>query len=1120
MTKKITGIALLLGAHLSVFSQQFIKLDKKKEIVCYADFTNKGTRILPVNRSKLNARVQAAATFQVEYIGFTQEAEVAFQAAVDIWADLISSPVPINIEARWEALDAGVLGSAIWGNAFGNFTEAQKRNTFYPVALAEKMSGRNLNGDDPDIVARFSSSANWYFGTDANPTESQFDLVSVVLHEIGHGLGFTDSFDFDENSEQGSFGFQTTGGQTFSIIYDTYVENAVGDELISGFASPSIDLGNELTSDDLFFDSEVATSENITPPRIFAPTTWNAGSSIAHLNETTYPSGTPNSLMTPQIAANEVMQDPGPITLNMLGDMGWEFLYITPDRGNSENPTATEYPVLALIEGDNDVASGSVMLHYSLDNFSTDETIVEMLPTTNPNEYAANIPSTGSPATYFYFIEADDSKGRTFSFPGAGPENAASFVSTENPDVTSPEVTHTPPGFVRDSDTELLLEAIVKDFLPLSEVRVDYSIGGNPVENQAMILIDNVDSLYQVAIDLSGSSLSQGDVITYSITAIDESINSNSTVLPATGSFELEVVSLLPSAQEYSNDFNAETDDFISSGQFSILTPDGFVDGAIHSEHPYSDGTGANDESNYTMELRVPIIVSETDALITFDEIVLVEPGETGSVFGDDEFWDYAIVEGSKDGGRTWLPFADGYDARDDADWLQLYNSTISNNNSTGSGTRELFKSRTIDILESGDFMDGDEVLVRFRLFADQAAHGWGWAIDNLAIQIDNTAPEILHDHIDVAFNDSFDIVAEISDNRSVDSVAITLFVNDIEQEPQVFDITIPEPQVNTTFTVGVGGLNDGDTIKYRYVAFDPDQNVTYLPAMDDFFKVLKTSLKSSVPSYSNNFDSPTTDFFGNYFSLEQPTGYNSLAIHSTHPYPLSFGLNGDSDFSYILLQPITITSDRALMAFDEVVLVEPSSVATFGSPGFLDFVVVEGSKDGGVSWIPFEDGYDARDDNDWLTSFTEGTGSEELSRYRIVNMFQSGEFESGDEVLIQFRLNSNETVNGWGWSIDNLEIQTDAITSLASLTASNFNTFPNPLVSETLNISFDENANLDKISIELIDLNGRVKSNTQWQRLSRNNIVELELSNLESGIYMLKISTRSSSVTQRIIKQ
>ena len=43
------------------------------------------------------------------------------------------------------------------------------------------------------------------------------------------------------------------------------------------------------------------------------------------------------------------------------------------------------------------------------------------------------------------------------------------------------------------------------------------------------------------------------------------------------------------------------------------------------------------------------------NATLSFDEIALVEPGDPGSVFGDPAFWDYVVVEGSRDG-VTWLP--------------------------------------------------------------------------------------------------------------------------------------------------------------------------------------------------------------------------------------------------------------------------------------------------------------------------------------------------------------------------------------------------------------------------------------------------------------------------------
>lgn len=45
-------------------------------------------------------------------------------------------------------------------------------------------------------------------------------------------------------------------------------------------------------------------------------------------------------------------------------------------------------------------------------------------------------------------------------------------------------------------------------------------------------------------------------------------------------------------------------------------------------------------------------------------------------------------------------------------------------------------------MLANNSFSEGDGVLIRFRLFADQLAHGWGWAIDNLQIQPSITGVE------------------------------------------------------------------------------------------------------------------------------------------------------------------------------------------------------------------------------------------------------------------------------------------------------------------------------------------------------------------------------------------
>jgi hypothetical protein len=106
----------------------------------------------------------------------------------------------------------------------------------------------------------------------------------------------------------------------------------------------------------------------------------------------------------------------------------------------------------------------------------------------------------------------------------------------------------------------------------------------------------------------------------------------------------------------------ATINDFINEG-FSLLQPTGFDNLALHSDHPYRDSY------DYDLMLKFPIVVSPENAVLSYKDIALVEPGESGSVFGDANMWDFVVVEASKDG-FSWLPLLDGYDTRADSRWL------------------------------------------------------------------------------------------------------------------------------------------------------------------------------------------------------------------------------------------------------------------------------------------------------------------------------------------------------------------------------------------------------------------------------------------------------------------
>ncbi len=177
------------------------------------------------------------------------------------------------------------------------------------------------------------------------------------------------------------------------------------------------------------------------------------------------------------------------------------------------------------------------------------------------------------------------------------------------------------------------------------------------------------------------------------------------------------VASLLEARHGYVNDFSKNTDEFLSDG-FTFTTPAGFSSPAAHSPHPYDNN------SEYVLFLRVPIIVASSDATFEYEDIAIVEPGESGSSYGDTDFWDYVVVEAS-DGG-DWIPLGDGYDSRLDSKWKNAYD-----NGTDGDST--MYRKHTINLLSY--FNIGATIIIRFRLFADQFVTGWGWAIDNVKIQ-------------------------------------------------------------------------------------------------------------------------------------------------------------------------------------------------------------------------------------------------------------------------------------------------------------------------------------------------------------------------------------------------
>ncbi|MDQ3393587.1 MAG: hypothetical protein M3512_05675, partial [Bacteroidota bacterium] len=416
-----------------------------------------------------NARTTESATFIVDYIGFSEEAQIAFQHAVNIWQTKIHSSVPIRIRATWKSLETSVLGSAGATTVYRNFDGAPKMDTWYPVALAEKLSRQELNGPlVADIVADFNSDAKWYLGTDARPPAGITDFVTVVLHEIAHGLGFVSSMDVSNG--QGSW-----GTSNFPLTYDHFLENNSGQNLVNtpSFTNPSTALGNQLISNNIFFRGPVIANRLSLRPKIYAPSPYDIGSSISHLDESTYPTGSPNSLMTPKIGRAEAIHEPGQIVLEMFAEMGWQSTYIDISGNKDVEDFLQPISIKAKIFTENSIRQETLILYYSTNNFATTTQVV-MQPTDTPKEYVANIAATVSNITISYYIRVRDNFNREFSTPSNAPQSYHQI--RVGPDFVPPIINHDPLEYIFINELVATVSAIITDNVGIRDVTVEYSI--------------------------------------------------------------------------------------------------------------------------------------------------------------------------------------------------------------------------------------------------------------------------------------------------------------------------------------------------------------------------------------------------------------------------------------------------------------------------------------------------------------------------------------------------------------------------------------------------------------------------------------------------------------------
>ena len=219
---------------------------------------------------------------------------------------------------------SAVLAGAGATNFFTGVPNEPVAGVFYPYALTNHLIGFDINGN-PEIDVTFNTdvdnatvlgATNWYYGTNGLPV-AHVDMVSVTLHELGHGIGF-DGF----LNQNGSYDSDPNFPNGIASVFDYFINTSStgGTKLVNMAPLTTADPARaaEITGNDLWWDGAQGTAGGGgVRPKLYAPGTYAGGSSVYHLDESTLG----GELLSPFYSG--VDQSLSPRETGMLRDIGW-----------------------------------------------------------------------------------------------------------------------------------------------------------------------------------------------------------------------------------------------------------------------------------------------------------------------------------------------------------------------------------------------------------------------------------------------------------------------------------------------------------------------------------------------------------------------------------------------------------------------------------------------------------------------------------------------------------------------------------------------------------------------------------------------------------------------------
>ncbi|MDQ3201293.1 MAG: hypothetical protein M3Q94_03880 [Pseudomonadota bacterium] len=230
------------------------------------------------------------------------------QATTDALNNLAKYFQPSNITLRVDFKfhdlgNTGTLGQA------GPAGFDVRNGVYFAQALFNLLAKNDVNGGAVSLNVEMNTNASvtWFYGA-STPPQGQYNWQSVIMHEVGHSMGF-----FDTVAQNGSYSNAGPG------IFETISTLGVGGSVLSSLDQAG--RAQAVISNNVYWSGQFGLSANNGQAiKLYSPNPYEEGSNYSHLDPSQTGVG---GLYFPSLPDATFFAGPTKQELGILHDVGW-----------------------------------------------------------------------------------------------------------------------------------------------------------------------------------------------------------------------------------------------------------------------------------------------------------------------------------------------------------------------------------------------------------------------------------------------------------------------------------------------------------------------------------------------------------------------------------------------------------------------------------------------------------------------------------------------------------------------------------------------------------------------------------------------------------------------------